>query len=282
MPGGNGYMTEEKDIYAGKAGMPAAAAAPVAAGVDSSVSARLSAGSGSPAPVAADVAAVPAISGSSSPEPSSVTFAASAAPGSSAPAAPDPSPASEPRKIEDVLAAEGFYLGPPVGVSMWPMLRNRHDVMMVVPAARELRRYDVALYRRGEKYVLHRVVGHYENGSEKGYVICGDNCVTLEYIPRENVLGVLSGFYRDGRHIDCETSRGYHAYSKLWVALFPVRKVCKSASAMVRRAGKRVLFACGLRKCKGADDVAVGGAVDGVAAASGSADNTKREAGRKR
>ena len=281
MPGGNGYMTEEKDIYAGKAGMPAAAAAPVAAGVDSSVSARLSAGSGSPAPVAADVAAVPAISGSSSPEPSSVTFAASAAPGSSAPAAPEPSPASEPRKIEDVLAAEGFYLGPPVGVSMWPMLRNRHDVMMVVPAARELRRYDVALYRRGEKYVLHRVVGHYENGSEKGYVICGDNCVTLEYIPRENVLGVLSGFYRDGRHIDCETSRGYHAYSKLWVALFPVRKVCKSASAMVRRAGKRVLFACGLRKCKGADDVAVGGAVDGVAAASGSADNTKREAGRK-
>ena len=277
-----GFMTEEKDIYAGKAGMPAAAAAPVAAGVDSSVSARLSAGSGSPAPVAADVAAVPAISGSSSPAPSSVTFAASAAPGSSAPAAPDPSPASEPRKIEDVLAAEGFYLGPPVGVSMWPMLRNRHDVMMVVPAARELRRYDVALYRRGEKYVLHRVVGHYENGSEKGYVICGDNCVTLEYIPRENVLGVLSGFYRDGRHIDCETSRGYHAYSKLWVALFPVRKVCKSASAMVRRAGKRVLFACGLRKCKGADDVAVGGAVDGVAAASGSADNTKREAGRKR
>ena len=277
-----GFMTEEKDIYAGKAGMPAAAAAPVAAGVDSSVSARLSAGSGSPAPVAADVAAVPAISGSSSPEPSSVTFAASAAPGSSAPAAPDPSPASEPRQIEDVLAAEGFYLGPPVGVSMWPMLRNRHDVMMVVPAARELRRYDVALYRRGEKYVLHRVVGHYENGSEKGYVICGDNCVTLEYIPRENVLGVLSGFYRDGRHIDCETSRGYHAYSKLWVALFPVRKVCKSASAMVRRAGKRVLFACGLRKCKGADDVAMpGGAVAGVAAASGSADNTKREAGRK-
>ena len=78
-----------------------------------------------------------------------------------------------------MLAAEGFYLGPPVGVSMWPMLRNRHDVMMVVPAARELRRYDVSLYRRGEKYVLHRVVGHYENGSEKGYVICGDNCVTL-------------------------------------------------------------------------------------------------------
>ena len=254
-------MTEEKDIYAGEAGTVATAGAGAGVGADSSVSAS---------------------SGSSAPAPSSIAFAASAASESSVPAAPNSSPASEPRKIEDVLAAEGFYLGPPVGVSMWPMLRNRHDVMMVVPAARELHRYDVALYRRGEKYVLHRVVGHYENGSEKGYVICGDNCVTLEYIPCENVLGVLSGFYRDGHRIDCETSRGYHAYSKLWVALYPARKVCRGASAAVRRAGKRVLFACGLRKCKGADDVAVGDAVNGVAAASGSAGNTKREAGRKR
>lgn len=139
-------------------------------------------------------------------------------------------------------------MGPPVGVSMWPMLRNRHDVMMVVPAEGELHRYDVALYRRGEKYVLHRVVRHYGKGPKKGYVICGDNCVMLEYIPREDVLGVLRGFYRDGRHIDCETSRGYHLYSKLWVALFPARKVCKGANAAVRRAGKRVLVACGLRK----------------------------------
>lgn len=166
-------------------------------------------------------------------------------------AAPDAGGSSSPderRKIEDVLASEGFYMGPPVGVSMWPMLRNRHDVMMVVPAEGELRRYDVALYRRGEKYVLHRVVGHYGKGSEKGYVICGDNCVMLEYIPREDVLGVLRGFYRDGRHIDCKTSRGYHLYSKLWVALFPARKVCKGANAAVRRAGKRVLVACGLHK----------------------------------
>ena len=127
------------------------------------------------------------------------------------------------------------------------MLRNRHDVMLVAPAEGKLRRYDVALYRRGGKYVLHRVVGHYESGSEKGYVICGDNCVTLEYIPCGDVLGVLCGFYRDGRHIDCGTSRGYHAYSRLWVALFPARKVCKGANAAIRRAGKRVLVACGLR-----------------------------------
>ena len=173
----------------------------------------------------------------------------SAVPDAGGSSAPD-----EPRKIEDVLASEGFYMGPPVGVSMWPMLRNRHDVMMVVPTESELRRYDVALYRRGEKYVLHRVVGHYENGSGKGYVIRGDNCIMLEYIPREDVLGVLRGFYRDGHHIDCETSRGYRAYSKLWVALFPARKVCKSVNAAARRAGKRVLSTCGLHKLGGASE----------------------------
>ena len=242
---GNGFMTDEKDIYAGEAGAPVGAGAdsPVTAGSGAAVGAAAGAGASLGADAIASASAG-ACSSALAPAPSSVASESSVS------AALDSSPASEPRKIEDVLAVESFYLGPPVGVSMWPMLRNRHDVMMVVPAAGELRRYDVALYRRGEKYVLHRVVGHYENGDEKGYVICGDNCVTLEYVPRENVLGMLSGFYRDGHRIDCETSRGYHVYSKLWVALFPARKVCKGASAAVRHAGKRVLLACGLRKCK--------------------------------
>lgn len=156
--------------------------------------------------------------------------------------------AREPRSVEEVLAIEGFYMGPPVGISMWPMLRNRHDVMMVVPVAGEMRRSDVALYRRGNKYVLHRVAGTYESAGKKGYVICGDNCVALEYIPREDVLGVLQGFYRGGRHIDCEASRGYRAYARLWVALLPVRKACKGAAAAARRVAKRVLAACGLRR----------------------------------
>ena len=225
-------MTDEKDIYADEAGAVASADASAGAGAAADASA------GAPATSV----------------PSPVAFVASG-PSLDCAAAPVPSPAFEPRKIEDVLAAEGFYLGPPVGVSMWPMLRNRHDVMMVVPASGELRRYDVALYRRGEEYVLQREEGHNENGSKKGYVICGDNCVTLEYVPRDNVLGVLSGFYRDGHRIDCETSRGYHVYSKLWVALFPVRRVCKGASAAVRHAGKRVLLACGLRKCKTPSEV---------------------------
>lgn len=140
--------------------------------------------------------------------------------------------------IKELLDAEGFYVGPPVGVSMWPMLRNRRDAILVVPASECLKRYDVALYRRGQMMVLHRVLGLYENG----YVICGDNCIALERVPFDQVFGVLKGFYRDDRYVDCGMSRSYRAYSRLWVALGPVRRASRRAWGLVKRVGKRILL----------------------------------------
>ena len=140
--------------------------------------------------------------------------------------------------IQEVLDAEGFYVGPPVGVSMWPMLRNRRDAMLVVPAPERLKRHDVALYRRGQMMVLHRVLGLYENG----YVICGDNCIALERVPFDQVFGVLKGFYRDDRYVDCATSRGYRAYSRLWVALGPARRASRRVWGLAKRVGKRFLL----------------------------------------
>lgn len=140
--------------------------------------------------------------------------------------------------IQEVLDAEGFYVGPPVGVSMWPMPRNRRDAMLVVPAPERLKRHDVALYRRGQMMVLHRVLGLYENG----YVICGDNCIALERVPFDQVFGVLKGFYRDDRYVDCATSRGYRAYSRLWVALGPARRASRRVWGLAKRVGKRFLL----------------------------------------
>lgn len=140
--------------------------------------------------------------------------------------------------IQEVLDAEGFYAGPPVGVSMWPMLRNRRDAMLVVPAPERLKRHDVALYRRGQMMVLHRVLGLYENG----YVICGDNCIALEYVPFDQVFGVLRGFWRDDRYVDCITSHGYRAYSRLWVAFGPLRRASRRAWGRAKTMGKRILL----------------------------------------
>ena len=74
--------------------------------------------------------------------------------------------------IEDVLAQDGVWVSTTVGISMWPMLRNRRDTIVVRPCKSQLQKYDVALYRRGDAYVLHRVIGV----KESNYRILGDNC----------------------------------------------------------------------------------------------------------
>lgn len=122
--------------------------------------------------------------------------------------------------IIEMLRNEGFYMGPPVGISMQPMLRNRNDVILVKPTERKLQPKEVALYCRNSDYVLHRVLAYYQDG----YIICGDNCINLEYIPYENVIGVLHGFYRNYRYIDCELSKTYRLYSHICVVSYPIRK----------------------------------------------------------
>ena len=47
-------------------------------------------------------------------------------------------------KIEDVLRLQGKYVGPTVGVSMLPMLKNRRDTIIVVPKTERLKPLDVA------------------------------------------------------------------------------------------------------------------------------------------
>ena len=64
----------------------------------------------------------------------------------------------QPLRIEDVLREKGLYVSTTAGVSMYPMLRDRRDTIMIRPAEGRLKKYDVPLYRRGKAYVLHRIV----------------------------------------------------------------------------------------------------------------------------
>ena len=52
-----------------------------------------------------------------------------------------------------------MYVSTTSGVSMYPMLRNRRDTIIVKPPTAPLKKYDVPLYRRGDDYVLHRIIG---------------------------------------------------------------------------------------------------------------------------
>ena len=79
--------------------------------------------------------------------------------------------------IEDALNEKGVYVSTTSGVSMYPMLRNRRDTIIVKPPTAPLKKYDVPLYRREDDYVLHRIIGK----DDRGYIICGDNCINKEY-----------------------------------------------------------------------------------------------------
>ena len=143
---------------------------------------------------------------------------------------------TSPNHIEDVLVREGFFISTTVGVSMWPMLRDRRDTVVIRPVQGRLKRFDVPLYRRGDAYVLHRVV----EVRPDSYVMLGDNCIGKERgITDDQVVGVLDSFYRGGRLVRLD-ARGYRAYVRAWCAFHPVWRGLKRLRLVVARAARTV------------------------------------------
>lgn len=135
--------------------------------------------------------------------------------------------------LENILRRDGVLVYRTKGVSMEPMLRQDRDLVTVrVPTAR-LQRYDVALYRRGDAYVLHRVI----QVKEGHYLIRGDNTYALETVPDEAVIGVLTGFQRRG-HDHEVTEPGYRLYARLWHGVYPLRRAlvrCRGGAVRIAR-----------------------------------------------
>ncbi len=124
------------------------------------------------------------------------------------------------RSIEEELVTQGFYVSTTVGTSMKPMLRNRRDRVVLIPRGEgRLRRYDLPMYRREDgKYVLHRIIAVRRDH----YVIRGDNTYKKEYVKEDQIIGVVSEFYRGEKHVSA-ASRAYRTYAALWHFIFPVR-----------------------------------------------------------
>ena len=137
--------------------------------------------------------------------------------------------------FEELLARDGVLVYRTRGVSMEPMLRQNRDLVVIrVPASR-LKKYDVALYRRGDAYVLHRVIE--DRGDH--YLIRGDNTYALEKVQDSAVIGVLTGFQRKGKTIDVE-SRGYRIYVQFWNAVYPLRVLRFRSRRLAVKAARRL------------------------------------------
>ena len=134
--------------------------------------------------------------------------------------------------IEEILNKRGAYVFTAEGESMLPMLVGDVDTLVVQKVTDKLSVYDVALYRRGDKYVLHRVVELVNDG----YIMRGDNCYYDEFVTFQEVLGVLTEFYHNGKNVLC-TDKKYLRYARRRVKNYPIRRF----SMRVRNGFKKVL-----------------------------------------
>ena len=89
--------------------------------------------------------------------------------------------------------------------------------------------YDVVLYKVDGKYILHRVLR--TDGNQ--YLIRGDNTYSVERVPADAVIGVLTGFVRDGRQISVQDWR-YRLYVRIWCALYPLRAALMRIRRIIR------------------------------------------------
>ncbi len=132
-------------------------------------------------------------------------------------------------KIEEVLEEQGFFMCSTVGYSMFPMLRDRRDIVVVEPVEERLKKNDIALYKRGDGYILHRVIKVLPDE----YIIRGDNCYYKEHVTDDMIIGKLTGFYRNPKKTPPESDRkpvdmngvGYAVYTRAWRYTYGVRMI---------------------------------------------------------
>ena len=121
--------------------------------------------------------------------------------------------------FEEELERNGTLVFTNKGRSMMPLLRQDRDLMVIEKKGPErCKKYDVILFKRDGKYVLHRIL----KVRERDYYVVGDNHRRGESVRDSQILGVMTQVVRDGRTITAEDP-AYRRYVRLWCDFFPVR-----------------------------------------------------------
>ncbi len=138
--------------------------------------------------------------------------------------------------FEEILEREGRLIYTNVGDSMFPLIKEGRDLLVMERPRGRLKKYDIPLYKRDSgQYVLHRVL----RVRDEDYVICGDNRYSLEYgVTDRHVIGVLTAVIRDGRERPL-SGIGYRLYVFLWCDLFPLRAVVLKGLRLFGRLRKK-------------------------------------------
>lgn len=105
-----------------------------------------------------------------------------------------------PIKFEEVLEKEGELFFTNVGYSMYPLIRQREDILHIVKTT-DYKRGDIVLYKSNvDHYVLHRIL----RIKKDKIILAGDyNYFKDKPITRDQVLGKLITIKKkDGKVID--------------------------------------------------------------------------------
>ena len=117
------------------------------------------------------------------------------------------------------------------GFSMLPMLRQATDTVDLSPLPPKLKKYDLPVYRYPSgKIVMHRVV----DVKDDHYVCLGDNTYQYEKIRYDQMIGLVTAFKRGEKYIEVD-DLSYRIYCRIWVAIYPLRKVFRWAKDLLRR-----------------------------------------------
>lgn len=140
--------------------------------------------------------------------------------------------------FEELLNQDGYLAYTSVGSSMLPFLRQYRDIIEIQrkDPYTPCKRYDVVLYKRGDKYILHRVLQVRPND----YVICGDHNIWREYgITDAQILGVMTRIIRNGKSILLSDWR-YRLYVHLWCDFYHVRAAILYVKMLLRVVRHRI------------------------------------------
>ena len=136
------------------------------------------------------------------------------------------------KTFEEEIEKKGKLLYTNVGDSMFPLIRQDKDILIIEKVSRKLKKYDVPLYKRDNgQYVLHRIL----KVRKDDYVIAGDNRYNKEFgITDKNIIGVLTGIVRNGEEIRTNDIR-YKIYVHIWCDFFPIRALILKAIGLAKR-----------------------------------------------
>ena len=142
-----------------------------------------------------------------------------------------------PKTIEEVIKTRGTYMTNTHGASMQPLFKTNRDAVILSRLDRELKKYDVVLYRDSSEsvYVLHRII------KIKGdtLIIRGDNTFKKEYVKADDVIAYMTAFNRKGKRREI-TDLSYRIYSRFWNFIYPLRFVLRKIRAFLGKIKRKI------------------------------------------